>query len=168
MMRFYLLLCCFFISCALQAQVYRSVDEDGNVSFSDEPTDDSQPVEVKELEIIAPLEGPPVQPRKSASEPAAAYASLVITSPQDDESIRNNTGEVDVSVSLVPRLKQGHTLMLYMDGQEHSSGRALTFNLVNVDRGTHQLRVAVVNADGRQEIASPSVTFHLQRFSALH
>lgn len=166
-MRLSLLLICIMIPSLLQAQVYRSVDKDGNVTYSDKPSKGSVEVEVKELETVKPLETAPPIADKKDNKPAAVYSGIEITSPQDDVSIRENTGNVSVTVSLNPNLKNGHKLVLYLDGEEYASGTTTNFQLQNIDRGSHQLRAAVQNAEGRLLISSKSITFHLHRFSAL-
>ena len=168
-MRKILFLFCVLIAGLVQAQVYRSVGKDGSVVFSDEPSEGAVKVEVKKLETVKSLETPP-PPTSSRSGPQAQqnlYTGLNITSPADDQAIRDNAGNLNVSVSVTPGLNPRHKLVLYLDGTEYSTGTANTFRLDNIDRGTHQLRVAVVDADGRQLIDSKSVTFHLLRHSLL-
>ena len=46
----------------IAAQVYQSTDEDGNVTFSDQPTDDSKKVTIQESNIADPVEVPPPAP----------------------------------------------------------------------------------------------------------
>ena len=168
-MRKILILFCVVVSGFTQAQVYRSVGKDGSVIFSDQPTEGSVKVEVKKLETVKSLDTPP-PPDSSSTSPQAqppSYTSVNIISPTDDQAIRENAGNLDVSVSVTPGLKPNHKLVLYLDGAKYSTGTTSTFKMDNIDRGTHQLRVAVVDADGRQLIDSKSVTFHLLRYSVL-
>lgn len=168
-MRKILILLCVVISGFAQAQVYRSVGKDGSVIFSDQPSDGAVKVEVKKLETVKSLDTPtpPTSSNSSPQTPPALYTAITITSPADDQAIRENTGNLNVTVSVTPGLKSNHKLVLYLDGATYSTGTANSFNLVNIDRGTHQLRVAVVDASGRQLIDSKSVTFHILRHSAL-
>lgn len=50
-----LLLC---LSCTAFAQVYKSTDDEGNVTFSDTPTEDSKAVQVEETNVADPVEVP--------------------------------------------------------------------------------------------------------------
>lgn len=59
-------------------------------------------------------------------------------------------------------------IQLRMDGRPYgqpSSG--LSFNLANVDRGTHTLAAVVMNANGEELAQSATIKFHLQRNSIL-
>lgn len=169
MKRLLILICLFSIGLVHAQQVYRTVNEDGSVEFSDEPKKGSVEVEVKDLETVESL-GSPVSNRSVSSkqEQPQYYDNIEITSPEDDQTIRDNTGNVSVTVAVQPRLRGAHKLILYMDGKEYSSGSSTSFQLENLDRGTHQLRAAVVDANSRQLIGSKSVSFHLHRHSILH
>jgi hypothetical protein len=46
------------LSCTAFAQVYKSTDEEGNVTFSDSPTEDSKAVQVEETNVADPVEVP--------------------------------------------------------------------------------------------------------------
>jgi hypothetical protein len=50
-----LLLC---LSCTAFAQVYKSTDADGNVTFSDTPSADSEEVQVEEANVADPVKVP--------------------------------------------------------------------------------------------------------------
>ena len=167
-MKILVFLACLAWCLTLNAQVYRSVDKDGNVTYTDQPGNGAQEVEVKELETIRSLESPELRPLPKKNQPTEVYSDLSITSPADDESVRENSGLLTVTVQLTPALRGNDTLVLYMDGNEYARGKSTTFMMSNVDRGSHQLRVAVVDSQGRQQAASRSTTFHLQRFSVQH
>lgn len=169
-MRVSLILFCLIFAGQLQAQVYRSVDKDGNVSFSDQPSKGAVQVHVKKLETVKSLADVPAS-NQSAKPPVRpkpqGYSDIEITSPKNDQAIRDNAGNLNVAISLSPALKSGDKLVLYMDGKEEASGQSPIFSLKNIDRGTHQLRVAVVDANGHQRIDSKSIIFHLLRYSAI-
>jgi len=168
-MRLSLLLFAVFMAGVTQAQVYRSVDKNGNVIYSDQQTKGSVKVEVKEIETVKSLDTsnlpPPMQSKQQTDE--SYYTNLEITSPRDDESIRENSGNLTVTTSIAPQLQAAHQLVLYMDGKDLVTSRDSSFQLQNIDRGTHQLRVVIVDIDGREQISSKPVTFHLLRFSVI-
>lgn len=167
-MRILMVFLSIMISGLVQAQVYRSIGKDGSVIYSDQPTEGSVEVQVKELETVKSLETPPLTDKPKARETQQSiYSTLLITSPENDLSVRDNTGNIDVSVSVKPGLNSNHKLVLFLDGKEYSRGNTTGFKLENIDRGTHQLRAAVVDAKGHQLIDSKSVTFHMLRFSAV-
>lgn len=167
-----LLLC---IALSAQAGIYRWVDENGEVVFGDDPPPgvNAQPVKVREPTVVPapklpePRPEPPAQPHAPAE---ARYKRLTISSPENEGTVRQNAGNVSVSLNLSPALDSGagHRIELILDGEPVVTGEALQLLLPNVDRGTHQLSARVVASDGKTLIESPAVTFTLHRHSVLH
>ena len=154
------------LPCLITAQtVYRSVDKDGNMVFSDTPVEGAEEIEIKEVQTIPAL---PVSSGEVLSTPAPEekpYTSLKIASPGNDEAIRDNAGNLNVIIEINPQLQSMHKLTLYLDGGEYGSSSSTTFNLINLDRGTHQLRVVVQDPAGKILTSTPSITFHMLRAS---
>ena len=148
------------------AEVYRSVDENGNVVFTDQPSPDAELIEIDELQTIpAPSSGdfeytpPPAKPRPK-------YTSVTITSPEHDLPIRNNSGNVTVTIATEPALRGSDELVLILDGKEIILGQATAKAFNAMDRGSHQLRAIIRDGSGRILQSSESVTFHLLRHSS--
>ena len=112
---------------------------------------------------------PPPMPKLEATggEPAAtgqAYSTLrLLGLPADDGALRANNGTFSVNVELRPALRANHRLRLVLDGQPHGPAtRGSQLQVVNADRGEHQLAVQVLA--GEQVIQqSESHTFTVQR-----
>lgn len=170
------LIACLAGSPALAA-IYKTVDEDGNVVFTDvPPKDQSKAIEIDARNTYQPT------PLPAASTPAATatdgaeteeelavnYESLRITSPADDEAVRENAGNVTISVSANPSLdvQQGHRVQILVDGSPLANAAATSVSLTNIDRGTHLLVAQILDADGQVLISSSPVTFHMLRYSA--
>lgn len=169
-MRILLLLLGILIVLPAMGDVYRSVDEDGNVVFSDKPSPNAEKVEINEVQTIDPGSTPKFKysPPHEPQGPAASYTNISITSPSNDEALSANDGNVSVSVSVEPHLFPGHIIVLYLDGSPagESNGQ---FNLTNLDRGTHTLAAAVKNQQSGQEvIKSETITFTVHRHSIQH
>lgn len=179
-MKFYGLLF-ILLSTSVFAEVYRWIDENGNTVYSDQPVDNAEQIVLPEASTYSPV----VEPLEVSDDsdetaenvgseddemPAAPNYQLQIASPQDDEAIRANDGNLTVNIQIRPPLSQqrGDVIQLRMDGRPYgqpSSG--LSFNLTNMDRGTHTLSAVVMNASGEELSQSPTIKFHLQRNSIL-
>ena len=164
-MRFIVLMGLFAVCGAPAAQVYKWIDEEGNIIYSDQPHPGAE--ELKNLDVQtyrAPRERrlrPDPEPP-----PPAKYENIDIVSPANDATIRDNTGNVSVSVALTPPLMvaRGHRLSFRLDGQAPGEPQTGTsFQFQNVDRGTHTLNVAVVDPSGAVVASSGSVVVHLHR-----
>lgn len=134
------------------AQVYKHVDEKGNVTFSDQPAPNAERIEINQTNTTAPPPAdafPPPPPPKPQETPAAY--ELAITSPANETIIPRGPGNFSVTASVSPALKGGHLLQLIMDGEPREQPqRATTWNLTNVFRGEHTIQVAVFDGDGKQ------------------
>ncbi len=161
-------------SSAALAQIYKTVDANGNVVFTDiAPVDrsagkpESQPVTVPPTNTYdAPAL--PAQTAGTAPGPTAptAYAQIDVISPTQDESIRDNAGNVQVEVAINPPLRGSDHLLLLLDGSPVDVGAVNgVFELSNVDRGTHTAAARVVDGQGDVISESDPVTFHLMRVS---
>jgi len=152
----------------LSAAVYKSVDAEGNVIYTDEPTGNGKPIDLPPLSTVPPPKFTLSQPSAKPQGVASGYTSLSIVAPTQEETLRDNTGAVPVSAGLEPALNvaAGHRFQYYLDGQ--TEGEPTESNQVviaNVDRGAHNVAVAVVDGEGKEVIRSNPVLFHLHRQS---
>jgi len=145
------------------ADVYKSVDRDGNTVFSDIPSENAEKIEVRELPTIPALEQQPDRPVKA--EPVARYNTLSITSPKNDETYFRSEGDLVVALQIQPRLASGDTVVLYLNSNEFLSGRSSTYSIPELDRGTYQLRVAIKDSADKIIMSTETVTFHLRQAS---
>lgn len=150
------------------AAVYSYTDADGNRVFTDRPAGQAgEEVRLKPSNSMPA----PAAPAIRVAAPVAAKAAVVsyqlrILSPAADEAIRNNAGSVSVTIHAEPALQPGHAYQVLLDGQPFGApDEQMTFELSNVDRGTHQLAVAVVDAEERVLQRSENQPFHLIRTS---
>ncbi|ARN73580.1 DUF4124 domain-containing protein [Oceanicoccus sagamiensis] len=140
-------LCLLFIGLNTSAQVYKSVDKDGNVSYSDQPAPDAKPVEIQETNSAKSVEVPiAVEPLPTALAPNS-YDMLRINSPANDGIIANGLVPFTVTTSVKPQLKKGHKLQLSIDGVAQDTGQG-NFTVNSISRGEHRLQVAIIDANG--------------------
>jgi hypothetical protein len=156
---------------AADAAVYKSVDAQGNVVYTDDPEGNGEPVKLPPLSTVPPpkyLRSPTTATLPGTDSQAAFYAQLAITAPAPDETLRDNTGDVTVKVALQPALDKsaGHRLQYFLDGQPQGEPSVADKALIaNVPRGTHTVDVAVFDAGGNELQRAPSVRFYLHRQS---
>lgn len=149
------------------AQVYSYIDERGNRTYTDSPRSETdQPIQLKpertleETALLMPVEKETQKPSALSSR----YNSLHIISPSSDQSIREDAGNISVTVASEPRLRTGHMYQVLLDGKS-TGARSSTpvIQLSNIDRGTHQLGVQIVDNAGTVIASSSELTFHLRR-----
>lgn len=162
---------------AAAADIYHWVDDNGREVYSDQPVENAEQIELHQSMTYTPVQiledvassTDENQQNKDEADPAASY-QLSIVSPEDDAGIRINNGNVMVNLQVLPVLvaERGDLIQLYLDGFPAGMPMPqLSFMLENLDRGTHKLSAAVVNAAGEVLTQSETTTFHLQRSSLL-
>lgn len=150
------------------AEVYTYIDHDGNRVFTDQPTRGN----AKRLDLAPPnampkMPAPLYGPAAPAEAPAPPlYQVLRILVPEPDATIRANDGELIVSVSSDPNLLPGHYYRLFLDGVPVGKpSHSPVFPLHNLDRGTHQLSVEILDQRGQTLEQTPNQPFHMVRVS---
>ena len=165
-----------FAADTAHSAIYRVVDADGNVTFTDKPPRDNRtPVERIDIDPgnsyrAAALPRPTYEPEPVSrrGNDAASLYQVAITSPANDTSLRDNAGNVTIGTYIVPALVPGHRAILELDGQrtamEPDDDQIL---LSNIPRGTHNIRLLVIDQSGATLAESATQQFHLQRASLL-
>jgi len=161
---------------AAQEKVYRWVDEDGVVHYSDQAVPGAEEVIIQSAPSqgrrAPPPDAPPLyEPPPREQEPAAdepfSYESISFSSPTAEETLWNIGGTLNVQVTVTPSLRSGHRLRLYFDGEPQTiTGTQAT--LQEVWRGTHNLQAEVVDSDGEMMIRSEPIRFYVQQTSILN
>ncbi len=170
----------YWAAAPVDAQVFKYEDEEGNVVYSDTPpdrgnadSDTSNPdipteiVEISESNTFKNDRQPYISSSDNTNNGALKerdYAPVEIASPKEDESIRENTGNVQIVVAGQSALLPGHKLQFVLDGNITTLPASGTFMLTNLDRGTHVVRVDIVDRERKLVLAGSPRTFHLQRF----
>ncbi|WP_419813222.1 DUF4124 domain-containing protein [Bacterioplanoides sp.] len=154
-------------SAAVATDVYMTRDKDGNVTFSDQPSQGSETHKVKALPsmpaFVAPAAPETPEPEE---EPTISYTSLGIISPVDGTTIPTGAaGNVAINGVLSPGLQQGHRVELLNRGVVVETGSSTHFTLEYMDRGEHQLQLRVVDNKDQVLISSNTVTLYVKRTS---
>jgi len=155
MCRLLLLLLC-FAPALVYAEIYRIVDESGNVVFTDRPTDVSEAQQIK-LQHTNRTSPPPEEVENAAEtddvaqEPGETNYNIVILSPENESTIPMGPGNFDVSAMIRPSLGSNTQVQLILDGKPLGGlQRHTSWSLTGVDRGAHDISVAIIDQDGQQ------------------
>ncbi|WIX32261.1 DUF4124 domain-containing protein [Salinicola sp. JS01] len=159
----------------LAAPVYRHIDAQGNVVYSDRPASGER-VELAPISVVDPqgeAEGvsgmvPSSPPREaSAPEAAASYTRFEIASPADGTTLpTGRAGDVQVRLAIQPPLADADRVQLRVDGEVRQSPmRTQVFAVSGLARGEHQLLAEIVDPQGQVQLATPPVTLYVQRAS---
>ena len=172
-MRTFLFATILLTTTSIHATVYQWQDANGNTVYGDTPPKSIGPVEI-ELPALTVAdsyfsdEKKKPESTKKKEEPKEAdksipYKSFSVKSPQKDDALRANNGNVMVQFDLKPALQDGHGLVVYLDGKQVASGSATVFSLKEVDRGEHSVFAVVHDANNDVLKNTEAVKFNVLR-----
>lgn len=153
---------CLFVAVSVHAEtVYKKVNPDGSVEFTDTGSKDSEEIKIREPTTYTPPRLPRLDLPVNKLKPSFNY-ELSVIKPEED-SVIVNQANVTVAISLQPALVGGHQVRYELAGESKLS-RNSSVTFMNVPRGTHSIIVTVV--DQNSEAVSPIVSrnFHMKRF----
>lgn len=162
---------------AADAAIYRHVDNHGNVVYTDQPPEEGgEEVELPPLNQLPggaasrpgaakkPPAPPAAAPGPATPVPAAGpegYQSLEIQGVEDGATLRDPTSGIYVSATVKPALRPGDRILLRHNGTETGSGGS--FELQQLERGTHSFSAEIVDADGKVLLRAKDVTINVFR-----
>jgi len=156
----------------VSAQVYKSVDENGNTVYSDRPPADGTAEKVQlgtTNSAPAPLFVDRPAPKPAAEEKEFKVGVEIISPAQDTTIAIGYAGNFTVAAQLNPASARGMYAQLLMDGEAiDGPQRSTSWSLSNVFRGTHVLTVVLTDAGGKRLAESAPVTVHVLRAGLGH
>jgi len=168
------------LSVAAQAQIYKQVDENGNVTYTDQvPPDGSAPMVLPDLPVIATdtppeaaeeIESSPPNASQPDSEPTPRdlrrmYRDFRILRPVEEETFWGTENMVVVSWGGSTPLRENMSVALFVDGQRQQTGDD-DMTALRLDRGQHQVYAQLLDARGRRIVTTATVTFFVKQYSA--
>ncbi len=149
---------------ASSAKVYVWRNEQGILVFSDSPRPGAEEVKIKSDNVIQSSVDTSILDIKPQA--IEEKYDVEITLPEDNATIRDNTGSVHVTGRIKPVFKRGLKIQLYLDNKPYEKPQTHSmFALRNVDRGEHQIKMELVNNKGKVIASSKSITFYMHRAS---
>lgn len=158
-----------------QAALYHWIDAEGRAFYSDRPPPSGEAVEVRSEarrpDQDASTTTPPDDGQSSAAESQAAqaqavlgpYTSFEIITPEPDQTLIENQGELAVSLLLDPGLGEGQRLVMQVDGKAVAiEGGATQFMLKGLSLGSHRIQAQVLDAGGALVARTAAQRVHLR------
>ncbi len=147
------------------AGLYKGLDEEGNIIYSDKPFNNSERFTPPAITVV---DAPKIPPKKEAvveEETAETrYTKFTITAPKNNQTIWNEP-DLKVSLQITPDLDiaQGHTTWLLMDGKALvKNSKNLVLPIGRADRGEHSLQAQVRNKKGKIIKRSKKIIVHIK------
>ena len=158
-------------SSAAFAEIYRSVDANGTVVYSDQPLPKSEVISLPSVNIAtqsntqntnASTDSTNVTLKKKVK-----YTKFKISSPTDQETFQNAT-EIAVTISISPSLQNGDKIQYFLDGKAVSEPiDSASYSIPKIKgtqeviaRGTHSITASILDEQGQViKTTSPVVIY---------
>lgn len=151
------------------AVVYKWVDADGVVHFSDQPSPGAEKIYTSSSTAAAAStprsQGGAPQPPRSVAAGGLGYTEFSITSPVNDQTFFGDD-VVAVQLNLEPALKPDQSITWRLNGKPLDSDAA-AFSLPHLDRGAYTLAATITDQQTSESQTSNTVTFFVRQPSAL-
>jgi hypothetical protein len=158
-------------------QIYKIVDKDGNVTYTDQaPGDGSKPMDLPELSVVTTdYEADQTSAAQAVPDPALAeeeenspkalrklYSDFHISRPAAEETFWGTENTVVVAWESSQPLKDGMSVRFSIDGVAQN---ASTENMLGItlDRGSHTVSAALFDASGRSIMTTETITFYVHQ-----
>ena len=149
------------IAAPLAAQeIYRVVDEHGNVTYTDQkPDDDADPVNLPEINVLGEDDDPlPVdEPETEVAEPLR----FTITSPTEGEVFSEAAGDVRVKMEINLEVPPTTQIVIFLNGQPQEPVRSLDVTLEQLPPGDYHMRAELQTPGGRKMATTETVHFEV-------
>ena len=147
------------------ATIYKWVDENGVVHYSDQPHANAEKVHLgtpqtfKAQHYTPSPDGPPVDPAHQAP----VTTQCAIASPGDQQMLEN-TDTVPVALQIDPPPGGNTEVSIMLDGRAVASAAGQQqFTLTGVDRGQHSITAVVRDSTGRVLCTTDGITFFVRQ-----
>lgn len=168
-LRWFLVLLLCASSAALAAtskKIYRWKDENGNWVFSDVPRKGAEEMRLQHNSLNMPQED--ISVLDVVEPPKAINYSVAITSPTNEQTIRENTGSLYVTGRIEPRFMPNMQVQLFLNGQAASEKQnSAAFALRDIPRGEHSLQIKLYDETGKMIAVSKPSVFFLHRATSI-
>ncbi len=168
----YLLLTLLMFSPFASAEVFKTVNPDGSVTYSDVQSEGSKSITPPGLTPTPAVKLPEKKkPKPEDEDSPVPYKAFNIASPSTNQTIRNNNGNVKVSIDIKPGLqtKFNHSISIFLNGREIASKlKSPTYTLKDVVRGRHSVSARLLDKNGSILKRSNLVFVNMRRFSTLN
>jgi len=157
----------------LAAEVYKVIDEDGNVSYTDQPPGDgSKPMKLQPISVVeAPVYESKPKPAVEGEdgEPLSLralrgmYRDFAIVAPQSEESIWHPDAPVTVAWSTGTPLQTGMKANVSVDGKLQANTTDRVVPVANLERGEHTVTAELTNERNQTVATANPIVFFVRR-----
>lgn len=158
-----------------EGEIYRVVDENGNVTYTDQrPSSGAQPLSLPPLSVVETEPAPTDTAKAAGAEASVAaptlrdlrrmYRDFRIMAPQPEETFWGTANTVVVSWGASQPIPPELAVRLFVDGKPQEVPGSGSVSLT-LDRGEHQVYAELLDIRKRRIVTTDTVTFFVKQHS---
>ena len=160
------------------AEVYKTVDENGNVVYTDSPpTPDAKPLEMRPLSVIETVK---ITPRAIPATEADAnkdgevtsirvlrrgYRDFRLVSPVQEQTFSGNRNTATIAWDTRYRIEEGMSVTIFIDGKAQPPTTESVIEVSLLNRGEHTVTAELRDSRNRRVASADPVTFYIRQNS---
>jgi len=149
--------------------VYKKVNKDGSVQYSDKPFPGAIKVKLPPVNTQDPIiKQPDFEPPTNQAQDKKVNASIDIITPNNGDSVRDNAGNLTIMVQKqLPDKKTYLTQLLINDRPYSKPFKGTVLKVKNMDRGIIKIKVQLQNSSGNVLATSSETVVYMHRASVI-
>ena len=156
------------LTSSVQAGIYKTYDKNGNVVFTDVPSNEAQEVEEKPIATMPALprnvidsKTKPLKDAKVTTVPTSY--KITVTGLAAQTTLRKEDKALNVAIQFEPALYKEHNLLVSLDGQSLGKDNfAPTIDPSKLERGQHRLEIKVLDKQ-KKTLQAEVIDFFIQQ-----
>lgn len=161
----------FVFSVSAAPKIYKYVDEDGTIHYSEKkPFADAKEADIKAAITI--IESSEIEPRSTRrriehkiKQEAAKVESFTMVAPAPGSTLWGTGGNVLASVS-IDEVASNHRINFFLDNVSRGKVKSNSQLIADVERGEHTIYATLIDVNTRAVIkTTPVITFYLKQTS---
>ena len=152
------------VSLYVSKKIYKIVNPDGSITYSDKPFPGAEELIITTPSNNIPSQAPSNAPIVNTAPQEAISYAVNIKQPENEATIRNNSGRLTIVASIAPAVSGLYQLEINSQIFESPTG---IFQLNDMDRGAYQYTVKFTDNSGKIIASSISRNVYLHKASAL-
>ena len=155
--------CSCLLTIAHAQPIYRVIDENGNVTYTDQkPSDEAEPLDLPDISVISSTTRLPETAVAEPSEPSAVQPfQMRIVEPIAGSIIANAEGRIDLRLESNLDIPPAAEIVVLLNDQPQPPIRDLELSLVELPPGEYQLKAHLQSPSGRKLAESQTVSVQL-------
>lgn len=175
-MRYLILVLLLLTSLPCISSIYMQKDSDGDVTYTDIPLNNAQPISLSPTNSVPSTTPPATAPANNTTTTTSVateeektevtYKTFAIISPVNNDTIQNQP-IITVKIAIEPELRAGDTIQVYLDGKAWGTPVSSTsIDLTNVERGEHTLSAKLFDNTQNMLKQTEAIKIFVHRASA--